>query len=341
MKLKIGIFFFIFISINCSINAQIPWTWSYRKKIPLNEAEQLTGKPNIIFSKVDVPSFNQLIFSWNALRPKKGYFRFWVKPRYASNKEWGKWYKMFDWGNGVQQSYSDIAKNDTSYVYVRLEISPGKLADGFKLKVEPKNNANLADLRMLGVSISDFSKFKIEKVQDLLNLESVEIKNVPKKSQMILDHIDNQRMCSPTSISMMVSHFCNTEINIVDFAKRVYDKGLDSYGSWPFNTAAAYELCPGYYFRVVRLNSFIDLHANLMRGYPVVISVRGKISGAPKDYNHGHLILVTGFDKNNREVIVNDPAFPDNCKVKRRYDITSLARAWERSHRIAYIIDRR
>jgi hypothetical protein len=341
MKLQNVTIFFICMSMNFSIYAQLPWTWSYRKKIPINDSAQLTNKTEITFSKIDVPSFNQLIFSWNALRPKKGYFTFYVKVRDSTTKTWGKWYKMFDWGKGIQQSYSEVSKNDTSYIYVRLEMLAGKFADGFKLKVEPKLNSDLSGLRMLGVSISDFSKFDIEKAKDLLNLESVEIKNVPKKSQMVLDHAHNIRMCSPTSTSMMVGHLSNAHVDTLAFAKSVYDKGLDSYGSWPFNTAAAFELCPSYYFRVVRLNSSVDLEANLLMGYTVVVSVRGKINGAPKDYNHGHLILVKGFDKNNQEVIVHDPAFSSDPKVRVQYDILSFIRAWERSHRLAYIIEKR
>lgn len=341
MKFKIVIIFFICMSINFAIYAHLPWTWSYRKKIPMNESSELANRAQVTFSKVDVPAFNQLIFSWNALRPKKGYFSFYVKARNSITKTWSKWYKMFDWGKGIQQSYCELAKNDTSYVYVRLEMLAGKFSDGFKLKVVPKLNADLSGLRMLGVSISDFSKFNIEKAKDLINLESVEIKDVPKKSQMVLDHAHNLRMCSPTSTSMMISHFSDIQINPLDFAHSVYDKGLDSYGSWPFNTAAAFEVCSSYYFRVARLNSFVDLHANLMMGYPVVVSVRGKMNGAPKDYNQGHLILVIGFDKNNKEVIVHDPAFSSDPKVKFKYEIVSFIRAWERSHRLAYLIDRR
>lgn len=340
MKLKIGIIFFGIFFVFC-INCQLPWTWSFRKKISLDESTQLAKKSQIVFSKIEVPLFNQLIFSWNALRPKRGYFSFYVQPRYALTKEWGKWYKMIDWGNDIQQSYCDIKRNETSYVYVRLEMPIGKLADGFKLKVVPVKHANLSDLRMLGVSIADFSKFNIEKIKDTINLQSTEIRNIPKKSQMVIDDPDCKRMCSPTSLSMMVSHFSNTNVDGVGFAKKVYDKGLDSYGSWPFNTAAAFELCPAYYFRVTRLNSFKDLHSNLLLGYPVVVSVRGKINGAPQDYNQGHLILVIGWDKNNKEVIVHDPAFSDNPQVKVKYEISSFLRAWERSHRLAYIIDRR
>lgn len=338
MKLKIMLYCSFVNHIFCT---QIPWTWSYRKKIPIEDSEKLSNKDQIVFSKIDVPLFNQLIFSWNALRPKVGYFTFFIKARYSITKTWSKWFKMFDWGNGIQQSYCDLKKNEISYDYVRLELPIGKMSDGFKLKVIPQSNANLSNLRMLSVSISDFSKFKIEKIQNLLNLENVEIKDIPKRSQMVLDHMHNKRMCSPTSISMMISHFNNVNTDILDFANNVYDKGLDSYGSWPFNTAAAFELCPSYYFRVVRLNSFVDLHANLLMGYPVVVSVRGKMNGAPQDYNKGHLILVIGWDKNNKEVIVHDPAFSSDPKVKFKYEISTFIRAWEKSHRLAYIIDRR
>jgi len=341
------LFFFIFINFKSFPNI---WTWSYKKKISVSQSEKLLNKNEVTFSKVDVPNYNQLIFSWNSLRPKKGFFSFYIKPRYSKSKKWGKWYKIADWGCNFQRSYSDIVKNSTSHYYVRLELPINNLADGFKIKVVPNDKADLSCLRMLSVCISDFSKFKIEFIKDSLNLPSIEIKNVPKKSQMVLDHKDNNRMCSATSTSMLLGFLLKKLIDPIYFGKKIYDTGLDTYGNWAFNTAAKLfignsnlTLCSSHNFRVTRLNSFKDIHHNLINGFPVIVSVRGKMPGAPKEYqsNSGHVVLVIGFDRANKKVIVHDPAFPLDSQVRYKYDLANFIRAWERSHRLAYVIEKR
>jgi len=340
-QLKLLIFALLFCTtIFCqSIN---DWTWCYRKKFSLNQLKGLINKPNVTFTKVNVKHYNQLIFSWNAYRPTNGYLRFWVQPRDAATKSWGAWHKMIDWGTNIQQSYASLNKTEPTYVHVRLEMNKYKLADGFRLKVEAVDGADLSYLRMLNVCVSDFSKFRHELIDKNLNdLPTIKITDIPKKSQMVLEHAHNRKMCSPTSTSMLISYLSKKNIDPVDFALKVYDNGLQAYGSWPFNTAGAFEMCPSCFFRVVRLNSFADLHALLTLGMPVVVSVRGHIKGAPQDYNSGHLLLVIGWDKKTKSVLVNDPAFEHDNKVEHRYDISSFLKAWEKSHRLAYITQKR
>lgn len=318
------------------------WTWSYRRKINVQETQDLSSKKNLIFSKVNIPNFSQLIFSWNSFELKKGYFTFWVQPRNAITKKWGNWYKMIDWGNGISKSYSTIVDGDISYIHVRLEMPLGRLADGFRLKIERHNGADLSNLRLLSVCVSNLNKFLPEEISSsILKLRSIKIDGIPKKSQMVLDHLDCKKMCSPTSTSMLVSYLSKRQVEPIGFALNAYDKGLGAYGSWPFNTAQAFIRCSICFFRVVRLNSFAELHAQLSRGMPVVVSVRGKLNGAPQEYNSGHLILVCGWDQKNKEVIVHDPAFESDPKVFHKYGISSFLRAWEKSHRLSYIVEKR
>ena len=130
------------------------------------------------------------------------------------------------------------------------------------------------------------------------------------------------------------------QIDPIDFAEKSHDKGLDKYGSWPFNMAHAFELSQGkILFAVTRLHSFKNLHDHLCKGIPVVVSVRGHIHGAPRVYHNGHLLVVIGYDSKTREVICHDPAVPDSKLVKKRYELKNFIQAWERSHRLAYLAD--
>jgi hypothetical protein len=156
---------------------------------------------------------------------------------------------------------------------------------------------------------------------------------------MILRHDDAKKMCSPTAISMQVGYLVKKNINPLKFAKNSFDHGLQAYGSWPFNTAHAFELHSKNSFRVSRLDSFLELYDYLKKDIPVVVSVRGYMQGAPQEYKQGHLLLVVGWDQARQSVICHDPAILGDQFVEYAYDLVDFLPAWERSHRLAYIVD--
>ena len=154
---------------------------------------------------------------------------------------------------------------------------------------------------------------------------------------MVLHHPKKEVLCSPTSSSMVTGYLTQKHVDSIGFARKAYDNGLNAYGSWPFNTAHAFEYAKGrFLFRVQRLASFAELHRLLKRKIPVVVSVRGKIAGAPQEYKEGHLLVVVGWNKEKKKVLCHDPAFTSNDKVRVSYDMRSFLAAWERSRRLAY-----
>jgi len=317
------------------------WAKMYRKRFSFRESLQNKEKKDVFFTKNSVERFSQLVFSWNAFRPHAGHFSFFVQVRDSDTGKWSKWCKMVDWGAKVQRSHFARLQAGLTYVYVRLETGKNKYADGFRIKASAVDGANLKKLKGFSVCASDFSKFKPEKVSSaLLKLPSVYIRGVPRRSQMVLDHPRSGHMCSPTSCSMLVSFLNKKNIDPLAFAKKSFDQGLNAYGSWPFNVAHAFELCRGrFFFSTVRLDSFKTMHRQLCRGVPLVVSVRGMLKGAPKDYNKGHLLLVLGWDAKRKQVICHDPALSEDGKTLKKYDIKNFLAAWERSHRLTYWTD--
>ena len=316
------------------------WTWVYSKRFGGPQPEELTGRAHVTFAKSGTPNFRQLIFSWNAIRPKQGYFTFYVQSRDSATKKWSDWYKMIEWGQAVQRSHLvKLGSGQPEYVYVRLEQPLGRHADGFKLRVEVHGQAQLDDLRYVSLSLSDFTKFKPEPINELSHLPTVRINGVPKRSQMVLNHNDCKMMCSPTATSMQVSYVSKQPIDPLAFASKSYDYGLGAYGSWPFNVAHAFEVCPNRTFRLVRLDSFRDLHSYLKRKLPVVVSVRGYMQGAPQEYKNGHLLTVVGWDQARQLVICHDPAIYGDRQVRHGYKLSHFLRSWESSHRLAYVVE--
>lgn len=317
--------------------AERPWSWSYKKIFSLQERTKQGDNSKLLFVKDNTPPFSQLIFSWNAFRPEQGHFTFWVQVRDALTKKWHEWHKMIAWGTAIKRSFFTTSSSGTTYHHVRLEVPSNNLADSLRIKIEPHDGASLSTLVALFVSISNFDYFKAEKSEVYNSFPSIYLSNVPLLSQMQLEHPKKDVLCSPTSCTMLINYFNTIQYNPVDIAESVYDDGLNAYGSWPFNTVHAFQCCQGnILFQVTRLGSFEELYKLLQKKIPVVVSVRGPLQGAPRDYNNGHLLIVVGWDNKTKKVICHDPAFETNEKTYVTYDIASFLTAWEKSRRLAY-----
>lgn len=312
-----------------------PWTICYTKKFnnPLSSSTA--------FEKVAVMPFSHLIVSFNAKKPqvKGGFYRFFVSVRDRDSKRWLTRHKMFEWGNGVQRSFADKSYPDR-YSHVRLDMRGGRLADGFRVVVEPVHGAKLADIKFLSVSIAELSSFKPEQnYERYANCTSIYISGVPAISQMRLDHPHRAVICSPVSLSMVTAFAQGRHtIDAGQFADGVYDHQLGIFGNWSLNTAHAFTECPECNFSVQRLHSFAILYQLLRRGIPVVVSVRGRLKGAPKDYPAGHLLVVVGFDADKMCVICHDPAALSEHEVEREYHLDAFLASWARSSYLAYVV---
>lgn len=315
------------------------WSWIFHKYFNEKNRIENRDKKIIIISKNNMTPFTQLIVSWNAIRPKEGYFSFYAQVQNSHTKQWGEWHHMFDWGRNIQQSYSSATDGSSSYAHVRLELDKHHSAHGFRIKIIPHESACLSLLYSCSIAYSHFDLFKSE-IDSNMDLPSFCLSSMPKIAQFALAHEDKSRICSPVSCTMVVEYLTENLHNPIEFAQQSYDSGLKSYGSWPFNIAHAFECCPRYSFFVRRLNSFKGIYNQLSKNLPVVVSIRGVLKGALKPFPHGHLLVVIGWDNETKEVICNDPAAETNDEVIKRYSLKDFLKAWELSYRLAYMIDK-
>ncbi len=328
-----------FLLMSQSISAQ--WAHLFHKKITPGEAAIAQKNNNFFFTKSSLPLFSQLLVSWNALRPKKGHFTFFVQARNAHTLKWGAWHKMAEWGSDIQRSHVTASDGFSKYVHVRLETELLQLADGFRVKVMGTKGAPLALLKGLAITTMNMREFKAEPVTHALRaLPSVSIQKVPKISQISLRHADSRRICSPVSCTMLSQFLTQEIIDPVQFAYGSFDSGLNSYGSWPFNMAHAFEYAKGkVWLYNTRLNSFYDVYRQLKRGLPVIVSVRGKLPNAPGNYLQGHLLMVVGYDSATQQVICHDSAKEGHKNVEQRYGLADFLRSWEASRRLTYWVE--
>jgi len=341
VKLKAFFFISLVFITHTAWGEQAPWTWLYRYSPP-TYAHRGFSRKRFVAARQDIAPFTQLIFSWNAHRPLKGKFVFWGQVRDAVTHKWYDWHRMADWGCDGQVTHCSVRKNSSSYNYVRLEAPEGRRGDGFRIKVEGTDGAVLQNFAQLNVCVSNLPAFTIEPMASLNSLPSVAIKDVPTYSQMEVASLDANRICSPTSLAMVLGYFNKEEYDPAVCAQNTYDPGLDTFGSWPFNVAHAYTACTTpRHFYVRRLPGFAQLHKFLMQGTPVIVSIRGQLKGMPEGltYSQGHLLVVIGYDHKNKKVRCHDPAFAKGSMVSHSYDASDFIRAWERSRRLAYLSD--
>lgn len=339
-----NIFRFLFLTVLFSVKATVvevekgEWANVYKIHFLKKDQKNNSQKKAIICEKTGVSAFTQMIFSWNAFRPKKGNLIFYSQVRDKKTKKWdSSWNKMVEWGSDSQKSFYSRGTASIFY-YARLEALGREGSDGFRIKVEAKNSSDLSLVKHLNIALFNFDLFTPEPYQQRAQeLPSFMLTNVPEESQMILQHPKANVLCSPTSMSMIVGSLLKKNVDPLAFAHSVHDTGLDIYGNWAFNMAHAFEKCKGKAaFYATRLNSFDDLYNLLKKQVPVAVSIRGPLKGSATPYEKGHILVVVGWDAKKREVICHDPAFDTVDQVYTRYDIHEFIVAWERSRRLTY-----
>ncbi len=152
---------------------------------------------------------------------------------------------------------------------------------------------------------------------------------VPFRTQKTSDEALAGRLCSPTSLSMVLAHR-GVDLAIERVAALTLDPHFGIYGNWPRNVQAAFSVgVPGY---LTRLNTWGELERLVASGNPVIIAIAvepGELRGAPYADTRGHLIVVEGFDSDGN-VLVNDPAAPTAEQGQRTYQREDLTTVWLR-----------
>lgn len=162
--------------------------------------------------------------------------------------------------------------------------------------------------------------------------------SVPAVSQMTAPQDVRARICSPTSVAMVLGYF-GAAVDHERLAAEVFHPGLDRYGVWPAAVRAAGR--HGVMGYLLRFPNWTSAAWCLGRGLPIVASVRyvaGELTGAAVSETAGHLLVLTGYEDD--VVLVNDPAAPDAAGVARRYRLDELTRVWLDRTGVGYVFFR-
>lgn len=160
---------------------------------------------------------------------------------------------------------------------------------------------------------------------------------VPFRSQRAEADEIAGRICSPTSVAMVLAHR-GVDVPTRVVAERAYDRAHEMYGNWPraVQTAFSYGV-PGY---LTRCATWSEAEWHLRAGIPLVISIaakKGELTGAPYAQTNGHLLVLCGFDPYG-DALVNDPAAKDAEHGVTKYARAELERCWMGHGGVAYVL---
>lgn len=160
---------------------------------------------------------------------------------------------------------------------------------------------------------------------------------VPFRSQRSAPEDLASRVCSPTSLSMVLAYH-GVDVSLQELAQRCYDPFHDIYGNWNRAIQAAYSFgVPG---QVERLRDWSRAAECLEARRPLVISIAakpGQLRGAPYASTQGHLLVLRGWNRDGR-VAVNDPAAVTAAEGVVEYAREDLDVVWLRRGGTSYVL---
>lgn len=289
--------------------------------------------------------FNEVLVSWNVDVPRDSGFR--VELRFARDREGAEpsaWYHLGRWGAFPELPATHVEDADGK---VEIDCFSGRghfLAYQYRFTFRA-GQRGAPSLRRVTVVTSDMpgSRDAYERLggpgpapatRGALQVD------VPYRSQRAEPPDLQGRICSPTSITMLLA-YRGVAAPTAEVAARAFDRDHDLYGNWPANIQAAYSYgIPG---RIARVRSLDAARVFLERGQPLIVSIRdreGVLKGAPYATTQGHLLVLTGFDEKGN-VRVNDPAAADAARGVAVYDRSQFEKVWLDQGGVAYVIEKK
>ena len=282
--------------------------------------------------------FREVLLSWNVETPPGAGFR--VEARIArAAGDWSPWLAVGEWGTVPKETRVeafDGGRVDVDHlrlaepherVQVRLRGFRAESAAGARLRVE-----------RVSICVSDLADLIRTPADPCFGTEAPRGRlDVPFRSQTAEDPEIASRICSPTSLAMVLA-FRGIDRPTAEVAARAFDPVHDLYGNWPRNVQAAFSYgVPGY---VTRFSRWHQVSEMLRGGQPLIFSIRadeGELRGAPYPSTKGHLLVLTGYDGEGG-CFVNDPAATGTTEGATTYRLADLERVWLAKGGVAYVL---
>jgi hypothetical protein len=295
--------------------------------------------------------FREVLPSWNLDVPEGVHALVEVRVRRQVDGRWSPWLFVGEWGDDRRTSatvrslttefdggrvatdmvQADVALDAAQLRVVALVREDGQ-RDGHELPSRSPVVVRRATLCLSAgrVSLEAFGRPPGERAPIALD--------VPFHSQRDQDPEIAVRICSPTSVAMVLQYY-GVEAEVDDVALRAFDPRHDIYGNWPRNVQAAWSF--GVAGHLARFDDWSAVRACFERGVPLVVSIGvepGQLTGAPYTGTSGHLIVLRGFDAAG-DLLANDPAAIDGEQGRVVYAREELEQVWLARGGTAYVFE--
>jgi hypothetical protein len=289
------------------------------------------------WEELGLPSFKELILSWNALRPPDGRYTFFI--RVKQNGQWSPWLYYAEWSAQGQIIFTDTPPHSFATAHEGKVKPKTGTCDGYQVKVYGSGGTDLRGVHNLTVCTCNLDHFKIAEEQ--MPLDFVFLDGVPRFSQLMTRNQRYNDLALPTAMTILLNHYLREKVTLpADFADKVIDDDTAFYESYSFNIAQASHYLNGRAFlEFSYLSSFATLHDHLVMGYPVIAFISGWFQGCPRPYRMEHAVCVIGYDPVENKVQCIDPGFPNDRATFTSYLLTDFLKGWAKQYNRAILLN--
>lgn len=283
--------------------------------------------------------FNEVLPSWNLdLRDGQGAV---VELRVGDERGWSPWLHVGDWGTEISGTDRrtefergridvDLFRSEQRFERVQARVALAGLLMG-----PARHRIALCLSDRTGEARPETDVVGPEPPRELWQRRLP----VPFLSQRSVGEEIGGRICSPTSVAMVVDYWTEAR-PLLEVAECAFDPRHDIYGNWPRNVQTAFSF--GLEGWIARFNDWSDVRWEIAAGRPLVCSITvkpGELRGAPYESTAGHLLVLTGFDERG-DVLVNDPAAEDAEGGVTTYALDEFEKVWMGKGGTAYVLFR-
>jgi hypothetical protein len=290
--------------------------------------------------------FRELLPSWNVDAPPRTGFVVELRVEWRVDADgdsaWSPWMHVGDWGEA--KFAVPLAERVTRCAggAVDVDVFRGERAfEAAQLRVRARALDPHAGVRVRRLTLCFSDRERAVDARPTLDRRPWgTILDVPPRSQRAEGDDIAARICSPTSVAMVLAHF-GVQASTRDVAARALDSAHDLYGVWPRNVQAAYSFGVSGY--VARFSDWAEVERLVAARTPLVVSIGvepGQLHGAPYASTPGHLLVLLGFDAAG-DCVVGDPAAEDARGVRRTYLRSEMETVWMRRGGTAYVFEGR
>jgi peptidase C39-like protein len=298
-----------------------------------------------------IPPADRAVASWN-VRGGDG-ARLTVSLRAKVESGWTPWAVLGRWDG--REGTASLKHQDCDLFLVETDtlVLRGKPAAALQLRARLSSGRATeaggaakagAEARLTSLAVTHWLKGQRAPLECHRSAAWGRVLEVPERSQMIEPPAVRGRICSPTSLSMVLAYH-GVDLPTSRVSAGVLDREEGIWGNWPANTEFAGTVDPNKVREafVRKMNGLEEAEAEIAAGRPLVLSHRfgkGDLAGAPISESDGHLIVLVGFSAGG-DPVVNDPAADParGQSVRRTYRRAELYHTWlELADGISYVV---